>query len=633
MLVSSFSSRQILLVVFSLLCFSPQFVNAQTWTGLGANANWQTPANWSAFVDPGESTVLTFAGSNVSNNNNFAADSVFGGITFASNASQFTLSGNRITLGGPVVGGNINFSGNPTNPITQNVGLQMVFNATGTVTTQTNGAIQISQQISGAGGLTKLGNGTLTLSSANSYSGLTTITTGTVNIQNGNALGNTTGGTTVASGATLSIQGGITTAAENLSLSGTGVASAGALQNVSGNNTFAGAITLAAPTSITAAAGTLTLDVASGNAISGTNTNVTFGGAGDIVVADAISTGNGSLTKEGSGKLTLTGTNSYSGPTSITGGSLQVGNNGTTGSIANTSSVTVGSGSSLIVSRSGLVTQADVLGSGVISGQGALVKTGSGTLTLTAANSYTGGTTVSEGTLVINGNQSAATGSITVASTATLTGSGTYGGATTDLLTVNGTLTGTGIITGNTIINGVHSPGNSPGLQTFNGNLSYSNNSSLNWELIANTDDTITGRGVSFDGVNVGGNLAFTGATAMNLFFNGSGSTVNWSDVFWGTNRSWLVFDVGGNTSNFGSFTLNGTTWLDSLGNSLTSVRSGSSFSLDQSGDDVILRFDAGTSAVPEPGSLALMSVVGLFGGGRLAQRYLRRRKNPKTNG
>lgn len=495
--------------------------------------------------------------------------------------------------------------------------------------TVTQGTDFSGNAITGLGGITQAGSGTTELNTSNSYSGTTTVSSGTLNIQNGNALGNTTGGTIVASGATLSIQGGITTAAENLTLSGNGVSSGGALQNVSGNNTFAGAITLAADARINSASGTLTLDVASGNAISGTNTNVTFGGSGDIVVADAISTGNGTLTKDGSGKLTLTGANTYSGATTISGGSLQVGNNGTTGSIAGTSSVSIGSGSSLIVSRSGSVTQADVLGGGVISGQGALVKTGSGTLILTAANSYTGGTTVSEGSLVINGNQSSATGSIIVANGATLSGSGTYGGATTDTLTVNGTLTGTGTITGNTIINGVHSPGNSPGLQTFNGNLSYSTGSSLNWELIANTS---TGRGTNFDGINVGGGLTFSGATSMNLLFNGAGSTVNWNDSFWASNRSWLVYDVAGTTTGFGLFSINGTTWLDAFNNSLTSIRSGANFTLDQSGDDVILRFDSGASSVPEPGSLALMSVVGLFGGGRLAQRYLRRRKNPETN-
>ena len=65
-----------------------------------------------------------------------------------------------------------------------------------------------------------------------------------LNIQNASALGSGTG-TTVTSGATLQIQGGIsTTSAEALGLNGTGVTTTVALENVSGNNIYAGLITL-----------------------------------------------------------------------------------------------------------------------------------------------------------------------------------------------------------------------------------------------------------------------------------------------------------------------------------------------------------------------------------------------------
>ena len=117
----------------------------------------------------------------------------------------------------------------------------------------------------------------------------------------------------MSSGAALQIQGGITTAAEALTLNGTGISNDGALRNVSGNNTYTGAITLGSATRINSDAGTLTLDVASGNAIFAANQNVTFGGAGSITVADSIATGSGTLTKDGSGTLTLTGINTYTG--------------------------------------------------------------------------------------------------------------------------------------------------------------------------------------------------------------------------------------------------------------------------------------------------------------------------------
>jgi T5SS/PEP-CTERM-associated repeat protein/autotransporter-associated beta strand protein len=55
---------------------------------------------------------------------------------------------------------------------------------------------------------------------------------------------------------------------------------------------------------------------------------------------DAAITGNGSLTKNGTGTLILTGANGYQGNTTITAGTLQLGNGGTTGRSSATSSTT-----------------------------------------------------------------------------------------------------------------------------------------------------------------------------------------------------------------------------------------------------------------------------------------------------
>ena len=86
----------------------------------------------------------------------------------------------------------------------------------------------------GAGSMTKSGAGTLIVTAANTYTGATTITSGVLNIQNATALGTTAGGTIVAAGAALQIQGGITVGAEALTLNGDGVAGTGALRNISG---------------------------------------------------------------------------------------------------------------------------------------------------------------------------------------------------------------------------------------------------------------------------------------------------------------------------------------------------------------------------------------------------------------
>jgi autotransporter-associated beta strand protein len=224
---------------------------------------------------------------------------------------------------------------------------------------------------------------------------------------------------------------------------------------------------------------------------------------------------------------------------------------------------------------------------GTLTGLGSLVKTGTGTVTLSGNNSYAGTTTVSNGILAVNGNQSSALGAFSVAAGATLMGSGTIGGATT--------------------IQGLHSPGNSPGIQTFAGDLTYSGGSSaVLWELAANT---ISNSPLAFDQIVVGGNLDFAGLTTLSLSFNSAGSTVNWSDTFWDTGRTWAIYSVTGTTTNFGNLTLVGTSgsWLDtqSTPQSLASVRPDASFSVVQNGNNVNIVY----AIVPEPAAVALAGV------------------------
>ncbi len=103
----------------------------------------------------------------------------------------------------------------------------------------------------------------------------------------------------------------------------------------------------------------------------------------------------GIVQQNGSGTLTLTGTNTYGSGTTITAGTVQVGNGGTRGTIG-TGPVT--DNGNLIWNRSDAVSF-----NGIISGTGSLVQFGAGVLTLGATNTYTGATTVSNGTLVVTG--------------------------------------------------------------------------------------------------------------------------------------------------------------------------------------------------------------------------------------
>jgi len=175
----------------------------------------------------------------------------------------------------------------------------------------------------GAMKLTKSGSGTQVLSGANSYTGLTTVSAGVLNIQNAAALGTTAAGTSVTSGAALQLQNNITVGAETLALNGTGISSDGAMRNISDTNVWQGTVTLGSAARINSDAGSLTFNTAA-NSITGTNQNLTLGGAANGTIAGTITTGSGILTKDGTGTWTLSGNNTYTGATYVNGGTLNI---------------------------------------------------------------------------------------------------------------------------------------------------------------------------------------------------------------------------------------------------------------------------------------------------------------------
>ncbi|PXN53576.1 fibronectin-binding autotransporter adhesin ShdA [Salmonella enterica] len=232
--------------------------------------------------------------------------------------------------------------------------------------------------------LTKQGDGTLILSNTGNDYGDTEIDGGILAAKDAAALG--TGDVTIAESATLALSQG--TLDNNVTGEGQIVKSGSDELIVTGDNNYSGGTTISG--------GTLTADHAdslgSGDI---DNSGVLKVGEGEL---ENILSGSGSLVKTGTGELTLSGDNSYSGGTTITGGTLTADHADSLGSgdIDNSGVLKVGEG--------------DL--ENTLSGSGSLVKTGTGELTLSGVNDYSGGTTIIGGTLTADHADSLGSGDI-----------------------------------------------------------------------------------------------------------------------------------------------------------------------------------------------------------------------------
>ncbi len=365
------------------------------------------PAGWTFTkleVDGGFYRVTT-ASSGIS----ATSDAMFGTVPQQYDASAILLSGTGAdrSHGGVAIG----TSATITTPSTRGV----TINSNG-ATFITNANWTIQSIVTGAGGLTLNENGwaptsatsgfSLILTGANTYLGATKINAGTLEVQGGSAIPDTSA-VTISSASTSS------------------PADTKAILLVDNDETI-GSLAGGGGTGAGSGGQYGTVILKSTLTTGANNTNTTFSG-----IIDGFN-GAGALTKTGTGLMALGANNTYPGQTTINMGTLQLGTGGTSGSVQND----VTNNGVLAFKRSDNVTF-----SHTISGSGSVVQSGTGTTLLANDNSYTGGTSVQAGTLSVASD--AKLGDTTVAAGVALAGGGTLE-ASSSFSTGRAITTGTG---------------------------------------------------------------------------------------------------------------------------------------------------------------------------------------------
>ncbi|MBL8792817.1 MAG: autotransporter-associated beta strand repeat-containing protein, partial [Planctomycetia bacterium] len=315
------------------------------------------------------------------------------------------------------------------------------------------------------GSILKTGAGTLEFSgsSANTYTGTTTVNAGTLRLNKTSAtaiagnltVGDGTGTDTVVVAAdnqihefaaiTLKSGGTLTVLTDVVSTVGSLTFEGGGSIDLQGNTTWLSLNGNVAFTGITGSGSISGAGIFNLLGASRTFTVADSDAAQDLVISTTIT--NGGVVKDGAGTLRLSGPdNSYVGTTTVTAGVLELAggtaihdsaqvdvNGGTLSVLASETVTTLNAVDGAIVSLGSSTTLTVSSGSfaGDMTGSGGFTKTGGGTFTFTSvsSNDYAGTTTVSGGTLLVNGSL-AAGGAVQVASGATLGGSGSVGDVT-----------------------------------------------------------------------------------------------------------------------------------------------------------------------------------------------------------
>jgi autotransporter-associated beta strand protein len=391
--------------------------------------------------------------------------------------------------------------------------------------------------------------------------------------------------------------------------------------------------------------------VSGGGVVSGqvnlTSTSPNASVAANIGEADSLHFGGGmvgtaNLVKHGRGELVIgrpnggggagargvASNNDYSGEIEVSEGSLKLVGNNALGSGAR---INLGGGgvelrlaedtavsNAITLAAASTLSKVQVSSGGAsissdMQGAGGFEKSGAGTLTIGGINTYEGVTHVSSGTLKVSGEITQSDVTVTGNARLSLTSSGNLGG---DVVVQEGAaLGGLGTFSGNVTVQGLHSPGNSPGLQTAAAGLTYGSSARLEWELFSNTAEA-SARGTSYDAIEItGGNLLINTGAVIDLSFSDPAgtpnpSTVSWANAFWSSNQSWQMIKLSGSGA-YGTpasqFTI-GTIGNDASGVAFATARPGSSFTTSNLTDGVYINY-----VIPEPSSALLGGLASLL--------------------
>ncbi|WP_312365952.1 autotransporter domain-containing protein [Ensifer sp.] len=539
---------------------------AGTWSSTGTN--WTGPATRSDINGRFGGSVGVFAGANG------GAVNVVGTQSFDTLQFSATTGGTGYTLNGGVL------AFNPAS------GTAATINVDSGIATTIGSVLQDG----GTGtGLKKAGNGTLTLTGVNTYTGATTINGGgTLALSGAGSIGTssgvtgdgtfdvsaataanvkslTGGGRVVLGGNTLNINNATGTFSGVISGAG-GVNIAGGTQVLTAANTHTGATTVAAGGAlvlsgqgrVSASSGLTangTVDVSAAgapiiNSLAGSG-QVLLGGK-TLVINNATGTFSGAINGTGGvfvsgGTQVLSGANTFTGTAvTNTGATLQIGDGGAGGSIVSD----VNNHGALVFNRAGNLTY-----SGEITGDGAFSQVGSGTLTLTKDHSTAAAVTIGTGSTLQLGN-GGTTGWIggTVGYLGSIANNGalvynrsndvTYAG----VVSGNGTLTQAG--TGKLTLTGDNSQFS--GATSVTSGTTYVNGQ-LGGNVNVGTGGTLGGSGevkgdVVVDGTLSAGNSPGTLTIAGDLTLNGGSTSVfelNTPGLVGGTDND--LVKVGGN--------------------------------------------------------------------------------------